>query len=101
MLAGDLLYLVSGTLAVWLLQALKKWFKLEGRAMLWASVLVCLALGVITSIVTQDGGWLAILANPWLVLTGGGTVFATAQIIYKEVAKKMGLPEVPSGGGAA
>lgn len=99
MLGGDLLYLISGTVAVWILQGAKKLFKLEGRAMLWAAVIVCLALGVVTSIAVKDGGVAALLANPWLILTGGGTVFATAQLVYKEVAKKMDLPPSDDGGG--
>jgi len=92
MLAGDILYLAAGTAATWLLQRIKSWFKLSSRAMLWVSVIVCLALGFVVSAVTKDGGIAAILANPWMILTGGGAVFGTATVIYKEVAKRMQLP---------
>ena len=88
-MVGDLLYLIAGGAATWILQALKAVFKLEGRAMMWMAILVSLALGVVVTGFTS--GWAALLATPWLIFTGGSAVFATAQVIYKELAAKFDL----------
>ena len=88
-MVGDLLYLIAGGAATWLLQALKAVFKLQGRAMMWMAILVSLALGVVVTGFTS--GWAALLATPWLIFTGGSAVFATAQVIYKELAAKFDL----------
>ena len=96
---GDVLYLVAGGLATFVLQSIKALFKLEGRAMMWAAVLVSLALGVLVTGLTT--GWAVLLSTPWVIFTGGSAVFATAQVIYKELAAKFdlslaGMVEAPS-----
>ena len=88
---GDVLYLVAGGVATWLLQTVKAVFKLSGRGMVWAAVLVSLVLGVVVTGLSNPVGFAAILAAPWLIFTGGSAVFATAQVIYKELAAKYDL----------
>jgi len=88
---GNILYLTAGTIGVWLLQTLKGLFKLEGRTMMWVAILVSLGLGVVVTGVTNPAGFAAILAAPWLIFTGGSAVFATSEVIYKEMAKKFDL----------
>jgi hypothetical protein len=88
---GDILYLGAGTIGVWLLQTIKGLFKLEGRAMLWVSIIVSIILGAVVTGMTNPAGFAAILASPWLIFTGGSAVFATAEVIYKEMAKKFDL----------
>ena len=86
---GEVLYLVAGGLATFILQALKGVLKLEGRAMMWAAVLVSLGLGVAVTGLTS--GWAVLLATPWVIFTGGSAVWATATVIYKELAAKFDL----------
>jgi hypothetical protein len=88
---GDVLYLVAGGVATWLLQTVKAVFKLSGRGMVWAAVFVSLVLGVAVTGLSNPAGFAAILAAPWLIFTGGSAVFATAQVIYKELAAKYDL----------
>jgi hypothetical protein len=88
---GNILYLTVGTIGVWLLQTLKGLFKLEGRTMMWVAILVSLGLGVVVTGVTNPAGFAAILAAPWLIFTGGSAVFATSEVIYKEMSKKFDL----------
>jgi hypothetical protein len=88
---GDVLYLVAGGVATWLLQTVKAVFKLSGRGMVWAAVFVSLVLGVAVTGLSNPAGFAAILAAPWLIFTGGSAVFATAPVIYKELAAKYDL----------
>jgi len=88
----EMLYtlLVSGLL-VPVLQFVQKVFKLKGVAMLWASVLASLVVSIAISIFTKDGGFAYILANPVSLLTGTGTVFATANVLYRTLRDKLDL----------
>ncbi len=88
-MVGDLLYLVSGGVATWLLQFLKAALRLQGRGMMWAAVIVSLALGVVTTGLTS--GWAILLNTPWVIFTSGSAVFATATVIYKGLAAKFDL----------
>lgn len=87
----DLLMLIAGSVAVPLLQFLKQIFKLEGKPMMWFAVLISLALAVIISILSNNGGAAQIVANPMLILQGGGLIFGTAQVIYRGLQEKMDL----------
>ncbi|MBU1008419.1 hypothetical protein KKA53_05075 [Candidatus Dependentiae bacterium] len=93
-LTETLLMLLVGGLLVPGLQMVKKLFKWNGKTMLWASVVVSFGCSIIISIFTKDGGIVALLANPSLFLTGGGSVFATATIIYRLVKEKIPMNPV-------
>jgi hypothetical protein len=82
--------LVSGLL-VPVLQFVQRIWKLSGVGMLWASVLASLAVSIAISIFTKDGGFGALLTNPIQILTGTGTIFATANILYRTLRDKLGL----------
>lgn len=90
-LSETLLTLLVGSVLVPILQWIKVKFKWSGTLMLWASVVISIAFGVIVSILMKDGGVEAIAANPSLILTGGGAVFATAQVVYKIFKDKLNL----------
>lgn len=96
MLTDALAQLVGGGLAVWICQFLKKTWKLEGTQMLWAAVLVSLVLAFAASFFTGGvGGILALIKDPTQILTGTGTVFATAQVIFRSLKDKLAL-QLPS-----
>lgn len=90
-LSETLLTLVVGSLLVPTLQWFKIRAKLSGVAMLWVAVVISFILSAAMSILLKDGGLSALLADPTLLFTGGGTIFATAQVVYRIFADKMGL----------
>ncbi len=102
MLSETLVQLIAGALAVPVCQLVKKVFRLEGTAMLWAAVLISFGLAIVVSLLTAGtAGIAALIANPTMLLTGTGLIFGTAQVLFRSVKEKMGLQlpgETPESG---
>lgn len=90
-MVGDLLFLLMGGIATFLLQTIKGLFKLQGVGMMWAAIFVSLILGVVSTGLTNPAGFAVLLATPWLIFTSGSAVFATSTVIYKGLAAKFDL----------
>ena len=85
--------LLAGGLVVPLLQIIKRAFHLGGYGMLWATCGISVAVAAAVSGLSGGAGFAEFFQNPELILTGGGTILATASIVYRACKDKMNLSE--------
>lgn len=81
----QILYWLAGGLGVPLVNGLKKFFGLEGKAAMWLTVGVSAALGLAASLLSRQIG--ATSLEPQHVLAAIGQVLAAATLAYKLLAK--------------
>jgi len=85
--------LLAGGLVVPLLQIIKRALHLGGTGMLWTTCGVSVAIAAGISGLSGGAGFAEFFQNPELILTGGGTILATATIVYRACKGKMHLSE--------
>jgi hypothetical protein len=79
----------AGSVAVPLLQALKRLLGWSGPVMLWLSFGVSLVIAVIALLIFGQVTLAGLIGNPQIVFAGTGVVMTVAQLVYGTIKDKL------------
>lgn len=88
-MAQTLALMLTGVVAVPLLQLLKRLFRLSGPAMVWFTFFVSILLAVAVTLFTGDVSLADVLSEPLTVFGGGGVVMSVATVVYRTLKEKL------------